>query len=148
MVSSDGTSVAPYGSLGVGKPHPRFYGTFPSLFRKYVRGETRKELYHDRGAKILSLEEAVKKCTLLPAQRLGLVERGVIEEDMWADLVIFDATSIADTATFEAPHTYPKGIAYVLVNGIIVIDKENHTGALPGKALKGSGYNHKSKRNT
>jgi len=90
----------------------------------------------------------VKECTSLPAQRLGFIDRGVIKEDMWADLVIFDAKSIADTATFEAPHTYPTGIAYVLVNGIIVIDHEHHTGTLPGKALKGSGYTQKSKRNT
>lgn len=140
MVSSDGQSVAPYGPLGVGKPHPRYYGTFPSLFRKYVRGETRRELLGDEGLRILTLEEAVMKSTSMPAQKLGLRDRGVIREDAWADLVIFNAETVADRATFDSPHRYPGGIAYVIVNGVIVIDEGEHTGALPGKALRGPGY--------
>ncbi|MFQ6075509.1 MAG: amidohydrolase family protein [Candidatus Bathyarchaeia archaeon] len=140
MVSSDGRSVAPYGPLGVGKPHPRYYGTFPSLFRKYVRGETRRELLGDEGARILTLEEAVRKSTSMPAQKLGLLDRGVIRENAWADVVVFNADTITDKATFVKPHQYPEGIAYVLVNGVVVIDEGEHTGALPGRTLRGPGY--------
>ncbi len=143
MLSSDGHSVAPYGPLAVGKPHPRYYGTFPMIFRKYVRGETRKELFGDEGAKILSLEEAVKKSTSMPAKKLGLKDRGVIKEKAWADIVVFDAETITDKSTFENPHQYPLGIPYVIVNGVIVIDNSEHTGALPGKVLRGPGYQKK-----
>lgn len=140
MVCSDGASLAPYGPLGVGKPHPRFYGTYPSLFRKYVRGETRKELLGDDGSKILTLEEAVKKCTSMPAQKLGLADRGVIRENAWGDIVVFDEEAIKDKMTYDNPHQYPEGIPYVLVNGVVVIDRGEHTGAFPGKALRGPGY--------
>ncbi len=143
MVGSDGRSVAPYGPLVAGKPHPRYYGTYPTLFRKYVRGETRRELLGDEGAEILTLEEAIKKSTFTPARKLGLHDRGIIREKTWADVVIFDADMIADKATFDNPHQYPEGIHYVLVNGVVVIDLGEHTGALPGKALKGPGYKRK-----
>jgi N-acyl-D-amino-acid deacylase len=141
MIASDGASWAPYGVLGdLAKPNPRGYGVFPLTFRKYVRGETRKEMPSDIGEKILTLQDAIRKMTSLPAQRLGLKDRGLIRERMWADIVIFDPETIEDQATYDDPHQYPKGIEYVLVNGTIVVEKGNHTGALPGKVLRGPGY--------
>jgi N-acyl-D-aspartate/D-glutamate deacylase len=84
---------------------------------------------------VLVLEEAIRKMTALPAQRLGLRDRGVLAVDAKADVVAFDPARIEDLATFEAPHQYPNGIPYVLVNGRVVIDGGAHTGALPGRVL-------------
>jgi len=141
MIASDGTSWAPYGLLGdLAKPNPRGYGVFPLTFRKYVRGETRKEMPSDVGKKILTLQDAIRKMTSLPAQRLRLKDRGLIREGVWADIVIFDPEIIEDQATYKNPHQYPKGIEYVLVNGAIVVEKGDHTGALPGRVLRGPGY--------
>ena len=140
MIVSDGSALAPYGPLGEGKPNPRSYGTFPLVIRKYVRGETRKEEPTEVGVKLLSLQEAVRKITSFPAQKLGLKDRGMLREDMWADIVIFDPQTIEDQATYVNPHQYPKGIPYVLVNGQIVIENGEHTGILPGKILRGKGY--------
>jgi N-acyl-D-amino-acid deacylase len=124
VVSSDGSSMSPHGVLGQRRPHPRSYGTFPRVLGRYVREE-----------KVLSLEEAVKKMTSVTAERFGLTGRGVIREGAWADLVLFNAQTIADRATFTDPHQYPAGIPYVIVNGVVVIDHGQHTGALPGQVL-------------
>jgi N-acyl-D-aspartate/D-glutamate deacylase len=140
MIETDGHALAPYGPLGEGSPHPRCYGTFPLLFRKYVRGETRAEEPREPGAKLLTLEEAVRKSTSFPAQKLGLRERGLIREGMFADIVIFDPLTITDKATYANPHQYPEGISYVLVNGEVVVEKGEHTGKLVGKILRGPGH--------
>ncbi len=110
--------------LARSKPHPRYYGTFPRVLGRYVREE-----------KVLSLEEAVKKMTSVTAERFGLSDRGVICEGAWADLVLFNAQTVADRATYTDPHQYPEGIPYVVVNGVVVIDQCEHTGALPGQVL-------------
>ncbi len=123
VVGSDGLALSPHGVLGQGNPHPRSYGTFPRVLGHYVR------------EKVLTLEEAVKKMTSITAARFGLTDRGVIREGAWADLVLFDPQTIADKATFGDPHQYPDGIPYVIVNGVVVIDQHQHTGALPGKVL-------------
>jgi N-acyl-D-amino-acid deacylase len=125
MIATDGSAIAPYGSLGRGSPHPKSYGTFPNIFRKYVRDLS-----------VLTLEEAVKKMTSQAAHRFGIWDRGLILPGMWADIVIFDPRTIVDKATFDNPAQYPVGINYVLVNGEVVVDNGEHTGALPGKALK------------
>jgi len=127
MIGSDASAIAPYGVLGKGKPHPRSYGTFPRVLGKYVREEG-----------ILTLENAVRKMTSLPAQKLGLRDRGLIREGMYADLTIFDPAKVIDKASYTEPHQYPEGIQYVVVNGKIVIDKKEHTGTLAGKALRHS----------
>lgn len=124
VVGSDGDALAPYGDLARSKPHPRSYGTFPRVLGHYVREE-----------KVLSLEEAVKKMTSVTAERFGLTDRGVIREGAWADLVLFDAQTVADRATYTDPHQYPVGISYVMVNGVVVIEQGEHTGALPGQVL-------------
>jgi N-acyl-D-amino-acid deacylase len=117
-----------------GKPHPRSFGTNPRVLGKYTREE-----------KTLTLEDAVRKMTSLPAQVLGLKDRGIIREGCWADLVVFDPDAVADTATYEKPKQYPKGIDYVLVNGALVVDEGRHTSARPGKIIYGPG---KVKRST
>jgi len=127
MIGTDASAVAPYGVLRKGKPHPRSYGTFPRVLGKYVRED-----------KVLRLEDAVRKMTSLPAQKLGLRNRGFIAEGMQADITIFSTEKVADKATYAEPHQYPEGIEYVLVNGEIVIDKGKHAGALAGKALRRS----------
>jgi N-acyl-D-amino-acid deacylase len=136
MIVSDGAAYAPYGALGAERPHPRSYGVFPLVYRKYVRGETRPEEPREVGAPILTLQEAVRKMTSFPAQKLGLRDRGLVREGMWADLVLLDPSTVEDRATYEAPHQYPQGIPYVLVNGTLVVDRGEHTGALPGKVLR------------
>ncbi len=128
MLGSDGSSLAPYGPLGEGKPHPRNYGAFPRFLGYYVREK-----------KILPLPEAVKKVTSMPAAKMGLQDRGSLKEGNFADIVVFDPQSIRDKATFIDPHQYPVGIDYVIVNGRIVIDHGTHTGELPGKVLYGPG---------
>jgi len=125
MIATDGWAVSPRGPMSAGKPHPRFYGTYPRVLAKYVRRE-----------KLLSLEEAVKKMSWMPAQKLGLWNRGLIAKGMVADIVVFDFNSIEDKATFEDPHRYPDGIKYVLVNGELVIDDGKHTGKLAGRVLR------------
>ncbi|MCS7373634.1 MAG: D-aminoacylase [archaeon GB-1845-036] len=125
MVGSDGLAVSPEGVLGKGKPHPRYYGTFPRVLGIYVRERN-----------ILRLSEAIRKMTYLPAWRLGFRDRGIIREGAWADIVIFNPEKIIDAATFMDPHKFARGINYVLVNGKIVIDKGKYTGELPGKVLR------------
>ena len=124
MVGSDGRAVSPRGILGMGKPHPRYYGTFPRVIGHYVREG------------VLSLQEAVRKMISMPAQRLGLRDRGILREGFKADIVLFDPDGVRDEATFTDPHKFASGIPYVIVNGTIVIDKSEHTGELPGKALR------------
>jgi len=129
MVGTDGSAISPRGILGRGKPHPRFYGTFPRILGHYVREEG-----------TLTLQEAVRKMTSLPAQKIGLRDRGLLREGMVADLVVFNADEIRDEATFTDPHRFPRGIYYVIVNGEVVVRKNRHTGALPGRALKKTNY--------
>jgi N-acyl-D-amino-acid deacylase len=135
-ICSDGAVL----SFGEGVPNPRNYGCFPLIFRKYVRGETREEEPREVGRKILSLQEAVRKITSCPAQRLRLRDRGLLRENMRADIVIFDAEKIEDQGTYKSPHHYPKGIPYVIVNGELVIENGEHTGALPGHVIRGPRY--------
>ena len=123
-IGSDSMGASPYGILGQSSPHPRCYGTFPRVLGRYVREE-----------KVLSLEEAIRKMTSLSAERFCLTDRGVIREGAWADIVLFDAQVVSDKATFTDPHQYPVGIEYVIVNGEIVINLGDHTGALPGQVL-------------
>jgi N-acyl-D-amino-acid deacylase len=108
----------------IGKPHPRTYGTFPRVLGRYVR---------ERG--VLTLEQAVRKCSAVPAERLGLRNRGVLATGMAADIAIFDPETVIDTATYEDPRQYPVGITHLFVNGQPVISGGEHTGALPGHAL-------------
>src|SRR5205823_1669911 len=124
MIGSDGSSLAAYGELASGKPHPRSYGTFARVLGRYARDE-----------QVLSLEDAVKKMTGLPARRLGLADRGVLGVGAKADVVAFDPARVQDVATYEDPHRYAIGIPYVVVNGRVVIDGGEHTGALPGQVL-------------
>ena len=125
LVGSDGTSLAPYGTTSQGKPHPRFYGTFPRVLGRYVR---------DLG--LLSLPKGVYKMTGGSAAALGLRDRGLLREGYRADVSIFDPQTIADRATYEDPHRYAAGILTVIVNGVVVIDAGEHTGALPGQVLR------------
>jgi N-acyl-D-amino-acid deacylase len=112
-----------------GKPHPRSFGTNPRVLGKYTREE-----------KVLALEDAVRKMTSMPGQVLGLKDRGSLREGYWGDVVVFDPDIVADTATYENPKQYPKGVDYVLVNGAVVIDNGHHTGARPGEVVYGPGY--------
>jgi len=127
MIGSDGSSLAAEGPLATGKPHPRSYGTFPRVLGRYARDE-----------RVLSLESAVRKMTGMPARRLGLSDRGVLAPGAKADVVVFDAATVADRATYEDPHRYATGIGHVLVNGRVVIADGEHTGALPGRVLRPS----------
>ena len=124
MVGSDGRSVTPSGILGIGKPHPRFYGTFPRILGKYVREEG-----------VLRLEDAVRRMTSYPAQTFKIRNKGLLREGMDADIVVFDPKTVIDKATYQEPHQYPAGIEYVIVNGEIVVEKGTHTGATSGKIL-------------
>ncbi len=109
-----------------GVPHPRGYGTNARVLGKYVREE-----------KIISLEEAIRRMTSLPAQKFQLKDRGLIKEGMAADVVIFDEKEVQDMATFEDPHQYTKGFKYVIVNGKMVVENGNHTGVRSGTPLTG-----------
>jgi N-acyl-D-amino-acid deacylase len=124
MIGSDGASLVPQGEMGKGKRHPRSYGAFPRFLGRYVREEG-----------LLTWQEAVRKATALPAQRLGLRDRGQLKPGKRADIVLLDPQRITDRATFTEPYRYPEGIEHVLVNGRIVIERGEHTGALPGEVL-------------
>ena len=128
-IDNDSEGTSPEGILGQAHPHPRAYGTFPRILAKYVREE-----------KVLSLEDAIRKFSALPAQRMRLTDRGVLKAGMWADVVIFDPATVHDRATFDNPNQLSEGMDYVLVNGVPVIDQGKMTGALPGKVLRGAGY--------
>ena len=125
-VCTDATGRRPgHPQLGAGVPHPRTYGTYPRVLRRYVR---------ERG--VLPLERAIAKMTSLPAERLGLARRGRIEPGWAADLVVFDPATIADTATVADPHRLPEGIELVVVNGAVAIEAGRETGARPGRLLR------------
>jgi dihydroorotase/N-acyl-D-amino-acid deacylase len=128
-LDNDSSGASPEGILGRDHPHPRAYGTFPRILRKYVREEHK-----------LTLEDAIRKFSALPSQRLRLEGRGLLRAGMWADVVIFDPATIRDLATFDNPNQLSQGVTYVLVNGVPVIDQGKMTGALPGKVLRGPGY--------
>jgi dihydroorotase/N-acyl-D-amino-acid deacylase len=127
-INNDSQGTAPDGILGQDHPHPRAYGTFPRILRKYVREE-----------KKLTLEDAIRKFTSLPAQRMRLGDRGVLKTGMWADIVVFDPAEVRDRATFAQPNQLSEGMRWVLVNGVPVIAEGKATGALPGKVLRGPG---------
>ena len=124
-VDNDSQGTSPEGLLGTEHPHPRAYGTFPRILRKYVREEH-----------ALTLPDAIRKFSALPAQRLRLTDRGVLKQGMAADVVVFDPETITDKATFENPNQFSVGMDYVLVNGVPVIAEGKMTGALPGKVLR------------
>lgn len=119
MVGTDGLDT------GEGNPHPRAYGTFPRVIGVYARDK-----------KLMTIEEAVRKMASLPAQKLGLKDRGLIREGMWADIVIFDPKTIKDKATYQEPRNTPDGIEYVIVNGVISVEKGEVTGKRGGKVLR------------
>ena len=124
MIASDGSLSRP----GVGRPHPRSYGTFPRVLGVYVRENP-----------LLRLEDAVRKMTSLNATKLGLTQRGLLRAGSFADVTIFDPARVIDKATYTDPFQYSEGIAYVIVNGQVVLDKGQHTGARPGRALRRGG---------
>jgi len=125
---SDAASMAPEGIFLKASAHPRAYGNFARLLGRYVREE-----------KLISLEEAVRRLSGLPATNLGLDRRGFLKEGFFADVVVFDPAAIVDRATYDNPHQYAVGVRHVFVNGVQVLKEGRHTGALPGRALKGSG---------
>jgi len=126
---SDAGSLAPEGRFLLSNPHPRAYGTFARLLGKYVRDEN-----------VISLQEAIRRLTSLPATNLKISDRGVLEEGNFADVVVFDPATIQDHATFAEPHQYSTGVQHVIVNGVPVLLDGEHTGATPGKFVKGPGY--------
>ena len=128
-VDNDSSGTSPEGLLGTEHPHPRAYGTFPRILRKYVREEH-----------ALTLPDAIRKFSALPAQRLRLTDRGVLKQGLAADVVVFDPATITDKSTYENPNQFSTGMEYVLVNGVPVIANGKMTGALPGKVLRGPGY--------
>jgi N-acyl-D-aspartate/D-glutamate deacylase len=128
-VDNDYPGMSPTGLLGKEHAHPRAYGTFPRIIRKFVEQEH-----------LLTLPEAIRKFSALPAQRMGLTDRGVLKKEMWADVLVFDPAKVRDLATYENPNQLSVGMDYVLVNGVPVIADGKMTNALPGKVLYGPGY--------
>ncbi len=128
-IGSDGSAISIDGPRADSHPHPRWYGTFPRVLGRYVREKN-----------VLTLPEAIRKMTSMNADKIGLEERGLLEEGYAADVTLFNPETVIDRATFERPHQYPAAIPYVIVNGEIVLDDGEHTGALPGKVLRGPGY--------
>ncbi|MCK5465844.1 MAG: D-aminoacylase [Bacteroidales bacterium] len=125
MIGSDGNAVAPSGKLSEGKPHPRFYGTFPRVLGKYTREDN-----------VFDLATAVNKMTRMPATKLGLDKRGLIAKDYYADIVLFNPETVIDNASFTDPHQFPSGIEYVIVNGKVTVENGKHTGAQAGSVLR------------
>ncbi len=125
IFGTDGRACATYGELGKGAVHPRYYGTYPRILGKYVREEG-----------LMSMEEAIYKSTAAVARRFGIDGRGELKEGFFADMVLFDPNAIAETNSFQDPHSYPQGIDLVVVNGKIVVAHGIHTGALPGEILR------------
>ncbi|HVR29098.1 MAG TPA: amidohydrolase family protein, partial [Thermoanaerobaculia bacterium] len=126
---SDAASMTPEGPFLDASTHPRAYGNFARLLGKYVRDE-----------KLLPLEEAIRKLTSLPAENLGITDRGKLESGYFSDVVVFDPAEIRDHATFEQPHQYATGMVHVWVNGVQVLRDAEHTGELPGRVVRGPGY--------
>jgi N-acyl-D-amino-acid deacylase len=127
MIGSDGSTMAPEGPAAKTKPHPRSYGTFPRVIG-----------YYGRERKLFDLPTAIKKMTSMPADQIGLNDRGRLARGKKADIVIFNSETIKDEATFGDPHRYPTGIQYVMVNGEVVVGQGEHTGARPGRVLRKS----------
>ncbi len=125
---SDAESLSPEGVFLKSNPHPRAYGNFARLLGKYVRDE-----------KVISLEEAIRKLTFLPASNLKLRKRGQLKKDYYADIVVFDAGKISDHATYDAPHQYATGMVHVFVNGMQVLKNGEHTGVRAGRVVRGPG---------
>jgi dihydroorotase/N-acyl-D-amino-acid deacylase len=125
-ICNDSQGTAPDGLLGKEHPHPRAYGTFPHVLRKYVRED-----------KTITLEDAIRKFSALSAQKMRLADRGVLKQGMWADIVVFDPETIRDVATFDNPNQLSEGMRFVLVNGVPVIEEGKMTNALPGKVVLG-----------
>jgi N-acyl-D-amino-acid deacylase len=125
MIGSDGEGRAAEGPYGAGKPHPRNYGTCPRFLGHYVRERA-----------VVSLPEAIRKMTSLPATKLGLRDRGRLEPGAAADVVVFDPATVRSTATYDEPRNYPIGIETVIVNGTLVVDSGGHTGATPGRGVR------------
>ena len=126
---SDADSQAPEGVFLRSNPHPRAYGNFARLLGRYVRDE-----------KVLPLEEAVRRLAALPASNLGIKDRGLLKAGYFADIAVFDPAKIRDHATFEKPHQYATGMVHVFVNGAQVLKAGEHTGATPGRVVRGPGY--------
>ena len=126
---SDAASLAPEGKFLLSSTHPRAYGTFARLLGKYVREE-----------KVIPLQEAIRRLTSLPAENLKIAGRGALKEQYYADVVVFDPATIQDHATFAEPHQYSTGVEHVIVNGVPVLLDGEHTGATPGRFVKGPGY--------
>jgi N-acyl-D-aspartate/D-glutamate deacylase len=124
-IGSDGSALAVEGMLRRGNPHPRSFGTFPRVLGRYVR-----EL------KVLRLEDAVRKMSSLNAAKIGLRDRGLLRAGQFADVTLFDAGKVIDLATYSRPFQYSEGIEYVIVNGVVVLERGKHTGARPGRALR------------
>ena len=126
---SDAGSMAPEGVFLLSNPHPRAYGNFARLLGKYVRDE-----------QVISLAEAIRRLTSFPAGNLGISDRGSLQSGYFADIAIFDPAQIQDHATFADPHQYATGVRDVIVNGVPVLLDGEHTGATPGRFVKGPGY--------
>jgi N-acyl-D-amino-acid deacylase len=126
---SDAESMAPEGVFLKANPHPRAYGTFARLLGKYVREE-----------QVIPLEEAIHRLTSLPAHNLRIPRRGALTAGYYADVVVFDPAIIIDHATFAEPHQYATGVLHVFVNGVQVLDDGEHTGATPGRVVRGPGW--------
>jgi N-acyl-D-amino-acid deacylase len=124
-IGSDAAAMAAEGVFLQASTHPRAYGNFARLLGKYVRDE-----------KLLSIEDAIRRMTSLPAKNLGLRDRGELRPGAFADITVFDPTAIADRATFDRPHQYSVGVQHVFVNGAQVLENGEHTGAKPGRALR------------
>lgn len=122
MIGTDGSAMP---ADPTGKTHPRSFGTYPKILRKYVREE-----------RLLTLEEAIRKMTSSPAAKLGVMDRGLLRPSFWADIVVFDPLNIRELATYTEPMRYPEGIEYIFVNGVLTVEHGSHTGALAGKPLK------------
>jgi N-acyl-D-amino-acid deacylase len=125
MVGTDASSVCNAGPFGLGKPHPRHFGTYPRVLGKYVREEG-----------VMLFEEAIRKMTSFPAQRFGILDRGILRPGMYADVAVIDPDKVIDKATFENPHQYPEGIPYVVVNGKVTVDNGKYNRVLAGKTLR------------
>ena len=132
---SDADAPATEGVFLKSNPHPRAYGNFARLLGKYVRDE-----------KVIPLAEAIRKLTSLPATNLKLHRRGRLQQGYYADIVVFDSEAIQDHATYADPHRYSTGVAHVIVNGVQVLRDGEHTGATPGRFVKGPGFLQKEPR--
>ncbi len=126
---SDAGSLAPEGVFLLSNPHPRAYGNFARLLGRYVRER-----------RVIPLEEAIRRLTALPAENLRIQRRGSLRSGYFADVVVFDPTTMQDHATFQEPHQYATGVLHVFVNGTQVLNDGEHTGALPGRVVRGPGW--------